>query len=284
VTYGSLTKKHLLPVFGSRPLASITPSEIGDCLSALEKRLAPESTRLCYHVLKMVLELAVDYELIETSPLKSKLHRPSYKKTVRRGAQSMATVKRILQEIRPEHQTACSLIAITGMRIGECLALQWRDLDFDASALEIAGTLWCGRRTPPKSRKSHRVIKLPAQMLNQLREHQEHSRFVEPTDFIFCHDDGSAFSADFMRRGVLYPAIKKAGVERVLHQSGFHLFRHAVGTRVYERTRDLKAVQELLGHSTIGITADVYVRPDSGLTSDATTPLAGELFDSDWVN
>ena len=70
--------------------------------------------------------------------------------------------------------------------------------------------------------------------------------------------------------GVLYPAMKKAGVERkVARAYGFHLFRHSAGSQMQEVTGDLKQTQSFLGHSGIGITSDVYVhlQPDSEVES-----------------
>jgi integrase len=62
----------------------------------------------------------------------------------------------------------------------------------------------------------------------------------------------------------------KAGIERKLARSyGFHLFRHSAGSQMQEVKGDLKQTQSFLGHSSIGITSDVYVhlQPDSAVES-----------------
>ena len=55
---------------------------------------------------------------------------------------------------------------------------------------------------------------------------------------------------------------------------GFHLFRHSAGSIVHALTRDLKAAQELLGHSRISTTSDIYVHLDESVAEEATEALA----------
>ena len=59
-----------------------------------------------------------------------------------------------------------------------------------------------------------------------------------------------------------YPAMDQAGICRQKGHYGFHIFRHTAGSIINAKTRDLKLVQETLGHSQIGITANVYVHLD----------------------
>ena len=69
---------------------------------------------------------------------------------------------------------------------------------------------------------------------------------------------------------LLYVAMDKAGIERKVARSyGFHLFRHSAGSQTQEVAGDLKQTQGFLGHSSIGITSDVYVhlQPDSTVES-----------------
>ena len=75
---------------------------------------------------------------------------------------------------------------------------------------------------------------------------------------------------DVLRRRVLYPAMDKAGIERrIARFYGFHLFRHSAGSQMQQVTGVLKQTQSFLGHSSIGITSDVYVhlQPDSAVES-----------------
>lgn len=77
---------------------------------------------------------------------------------------------------------------------------------------------------------------------------------------------------------MLYPAMDAVGIERGQARAyGFHLFRHSAGTHLYHSSRDLKLVQQLLGHSRIETTANIYVHVDDAITGDATASLADEI-------
>ena len=57
---------------------------------------------------------------------------------------------------------------------------------------------------------------------------------------------------------MLYPTLDRLGISRPSGASGFHAFRHSVGSLINAQTGNLKLAQNLLGHSTINMTADVY--------------------------
>jgi integrase-like protein len=58
---------------------------------------------------------------------------------------------------------------------------------------------------------------------------------------------------------VLYPSLQRVVIKREPRSHRFHLFRHTAGSIVHELTSDLKLSQELLAHSHISTTADIYV-------------------------
>lgn len=63
---------------------------------------------------------------------------------------------------------------------------------------------------------------------------------------------------DVLRKDVLYPILGRFGIPRPSGASGFHAFRHSVGSFINAQSGNLKLAQNLLGHSTINMTADVY--------------------------
>jgi len=79
---------------------------------------------------------------------------------------------------------------------------------------------------------------------------------------------------DWLR--LLYPALKKAGIERGQNSHGFHLFRHSAASIVHEQTRDMSLAQRLLGHSRLSTTADIYAHTESE-AEQATDTLAREI-------
>jgi hypothetical protein len=91
-----------------------------------------------------------------------------------------------------------------------------------------------------------------------LKSHREASEKNTCNDFVFCRKDGSPLHPDVLRKDVLYPVLDRLRISRPLGASGFHAFRHSVGSLINAETGNLKLAQKLLGHSNINMTADVY--------------------------
>lgn len=73
------------------------------------------------------------------------------------------------------------------------------------------------------------------------------------------------------------PALERAGIERGKSTHGFHLFRHSAASIVHAETRDLTLAQELLGHTRLSTTADIYTHT-SGAAEEAIETLAREIW------
>jgi hypothetical protein len=99
------------------------------------------------------------------------------------------------------------------------------------------------------------------------------------TGFIFCRDDGQPLNQVTVRKH-LNSAMDSAGSKRSSYTHGFHIFGHTAGSMIYTKSRDLKLVQGVLGHSGIAITPDVYVHLDENAVAEGTALLTEEIFGS----
>ncbi len=275
--YESLLNQHLLPEFGSKRLDSISPSDMTKFFADRYGKYAPRTLRNLYHLAKSIFNTAADLDLIEKSPLRPTLHKPSCERThkPRLKAEEIRRVFECLTE--PWQKVLLLVVAITSRRVGEVLALQWEDFDEVNAKLWVRHSLWRGQRLTPKTQASIKKIHLPSVLVVALKEHKMNSTFTAPDDFIFCRADGTPCDPDYLRRFVLYPALDAAGIEKGHRTHGFHLFRHSGGRMLYEATRDLKAVQEYLAHSQISTTADTYVEMPDEIAGEATELVAREL-------
>ena len=154
----------------------------------------------------------------------------------------------------------------TGLRQGELLALRWEDVDLVRGRLLVRRAVARGVVGTPKSGKS-REIPLNEKALAAL-ERQRHLR----GELVFCDDAGR-----MLRKGAckwpLWSACKRAGLRRI----GWHALRHTFASHLVMRRAPLKAVQELLGHSTIEMTMRYShlspdVRKDAVRLLDADPP------------
>lgn len=171
---------------------------------------------------------------------------------------------------------------MTGLRKGEALALLWEDIDLDRGTLRVRKTL--SRvdgnlvRTDPKTEKSKRTIPLRGAVAAVLKEHrraqrEERMRAMDvwtETGHVFTTETGQPVDPRNVLRATT-TAATKAGLSGV----NVHTLRHSAATHWLENGVHLRAVSDLLGHSSTRITGDVYAH-----TSDAAAERAMEVLGS----
>ena len=155
--------------------------------------------------------------------------------------------------------------AATGLRRGELMALRWQDVDIDAGTLTVRRTIArVGGKlviSEPKSLSSRRVVPLPDPLVALLKAHRltlKQERLKAANQWA---DHGLVFPTElgtpcdprsFLR--VIEAAASRAGIPDV----GVHTLRHSAGTAWLDSGVHIKQVADLLGHSSISITGDIY--------------------------
>lgn len=148
----------------------------------------------------------------------------------------------------------------------ELLALTWATVDLDGASVEVRGNLQRIERkltiTAPKTDASRRHVALTSLAVDALRRHRvRHAEerlakgpLWDDLGLIFCRGDGSPLEGTSMLRTDFYPLLERAGLPRVR----FHDLRHSTATLLMSLGIDLKIISEILGHSSVRITGDVY--------------------------
>ncbi len=268
---------HILPFFGSKMMRDIQPSDISKFLrERIDEEYADNTLQNFYAILRVIFDLAEQNDVIEKSPVRSKLHRPE-KGKVEKPTLSAEQIRVVMSHLSDEQERLLVLLlAVTGLRVGEGLALRWMDFNAQGCELSVNHTLYHGKLKVPKTRGSKTTVKLAPQIAGRLLNHRNQSSFQLETDFIFCRVAGCPLPYNTLRLH-LYKSMDKAGINRVKGKYGHHIFRHSAGTLLYERSRDLKLVQGTLRHSDISTTSDVYVHLTDDVLSEGTTILADEI-------
>ncbi len=137
--------------------------------------------------------------------------------------------------------------AFTGLRMGELLALRWRDVDFSGNVIRVRASYYLGQLTTPKSGKVRALPLAPAvaAALAALGQRQD---WVGDDDLVFVGSTGSYLDGSALRRR--YKAALAAGGLRPLR---FHDLRHTFGTRMIAKA-DIRRVQEWMGHADVQTT------------------------------
>ncbi len=161
---------------------------------------------------------------------------------------------RLLGEIPAPYAPLFSVLASTGLRISEAIALRWRDLDLDANPprLRVRRTIVNGVVGAPKSRHGARVVPLSFDLASRLRS----SRALDfgPENLVFQGPAGGPLTPDRLRKGVLNPAARRAGVDGV----GLHTLRHTCAALLIEQGASRLRLQRWMGHHSAAYTLDVY--------------------------
>ena len=154
---------------------------------------------------------------------------------------------------------AALLMLETGMRVGECLALKWEDILWNRKGVRIDKTLIRinnKRRMEvqegAKSYTSNRTIPLSKEALALLEDLMSKSNDLR--GFIFAGEDGQPITYEAIRYQI-QQACKRANVP----YKGQHAFRHTFATNCYNRGADVKILSQILGHSNIFVTYNVYI-------------------------
>ena len=188
-----------------------------------------------------------------------------------------------LEAARGDKLEALYLLALTtGMRQGELLALQWKDINWNNGTLQVRrkisritnqGFVFSEPKTA-KSRRSITLTQMAVETLKQHRLHQNEQRLAagpiwEEYDLVFCNALGRPIEVGNMIRRSFRPLLQKAGLPIIR----FHDLRHSCASLLLSMGVHPKVVQELLGHSQISVTLDTYSHVLPSLQGEAISRL-----------
>jgi integrase len=159
----------------------------------------------------------------------------------------------LLAEIPAEWRDFFDLLAATGLRVSEAIALRWRDLETERPPrLCVRRSIVNGVIGGPKSCFGRRCLPLEQGLADRLAARRGPGGGEEA--LIFRTVSGTPINPNNLRSRVLRPAIQRAGVPRV----GFHAFRHTCASLLIERGLSPLRLQRWMGHHSAAYTLDVY--------------------------
>lgn len=275
--YQSVLAKHIYPALGGLGLTAIAPINVEELLqSKAKKGYSPKTMRNIVVLLQGIFHLAEDNDLIAKSPIRDR-HKPICRNT-EKPAWSREQVRSILEEVPDAFRCLFTCIALTGVRLGELLALQWKHIDLQSKRLRIEQSLWNGQIVSPKTPWSVRPIPLGDFLAQLLEYHRQISLFTSPDDFVFCRKDEASLNPDVLRKDVLYPTLDRLNIPRPKGASGFHAFRHSAASLINAETGNLKLTQKFLGHSDVNTTANIYTHTSESMEREAAVVLEKAIF------
>jgi integrase len=277
--YQSVLDNHILPSMGDMILTEIAPINVEELLQVKTKAgFSPRTMRNIIVQLNGIFSLAVDDDLVSRSPIR-KRHKPVCRKT-EKPAWPAEQLRKILVAVPTEFQCLFICVALTGLRLGELIALQWKFLDLDSRKLRVVHSLYKRQLVAPKSASSVRTIALGEALTSALIAHRMSSIFTGSEDFVFCKQDGTSLNPDVLRKDILYPVLDRLNIPRPKGASGFHAFRHSAASLINAETGNLKLTQKFLGHANVSTTADIYTHTSEAMEREAAAALERSIFGS----
>jgi integrase len=251
-------------VFGDWPINSVAPSDMRAFVDGLvTDGLSPAYVRDVYGLVAMTFDYAVADEVIVQTPC-VRVALP--KRTSRVVAARPEDVAAVVDSIDRQFRALVSLLAGTGLRISEALALNVSDLvDIPRPMVKVTKAISDGEIGKPKTTAGVRDVTLPPWLRPILKTHVN-ERGLGPTDLLFPAPEGGLLDHRRFRSRFWNPACEAAGVEVTPHQ-----LRHLQASLAIEAGRPLTEIAARLGHENARVTMSVYahwLRDDDSGSAD----------------
>lgn len=257
--YDSKLRAHFIPRFGDMWVADISREMVERYRAELiaKGKHSNVSVAGIITVLRIVLNVAVEWRYLRENPA-SRL--PRMAKTLKEvQILEPHELNLLLRNVGEPWQTMWYTAAMTGMRLGELVALKKTDIDWDNDTITIQRSL--GRKKvggdyewiTPKSAAGVRTIEMWADHKKLFQEFILTSR-DNPYSLLFATPSGLPINASNMTKRVWAEVLKQAKIQHVK----FHALRHTHASMLIAAGADIKYIQHRLGHSSSRVTLDTY--------------------------
>jgi len=286
-SYESMIRMHLRPGIGGQRLDRLSPEHLERFYTELieDKGLSPATVLRVHRMLSRALKVAVQRGRIHRN-VATLVDPPAQRASDVAQALDLHEAQAVLMAASTVRNSARWTVALAlGLRQSEALALQWRDIDLLNGTLSVRRTLHRVKGKglvyePPKTKRSERMLALPAPLIVALHRHkaaQTGERTLAGSewhdeDLVFAQPNGRPIDkkSDYDEWSAL---LKRAGVRHVRLHDG----RHTAATLLLSEGVHPRVVMELLGHSQMRTTMDIYSHVMPALAREAADRMGAVL-------
>ncbi len=302
--YEIILERHIKPHLGDVRLQKLAEPQIIAMYRELEKTghrystedkprgLSPKSVRHVHAVLHRALSDAVEWRYITHNPAESRKTKPP--KPRRKADMKVWTAEELQTFLSSQTEDRLyplwRFMAMTGVRRGEALGLEWGELDLNNGVVTIARSRTIYGTAAPKTERGRRSIDLDTEtvaVLKTWRKRQLEERMLwgtcwTDTGLVFTREDGRGYHPDGvtgmferLQREYNTKADKEgARPDDLLPRLRLHDLRHTHATLLLAAGVNPRLVSERLGHASVGFTLDVYAHTLPGGQREAVSRLA----------
>lgn len=254
-TYKAKIDNHLAPFFGKSLIKDIKQIDVQSFFT--KNAGMSRSTQNKFHIiLCAIFESAIDNDLCYKNPVKN--IKMSNNPVKEKRIYSKSDRDKLVTHCIENGLVDIFVLLKTGIRKSELLGLQWNDFDFKGKALSVSRAVTIENKKATlgstKTKSSNRIIPIDDVAVNFLAPFFKNGAYIVGGESTYCHPD--KYQVDYKKR--MKTICDKLKIEAL----NIHELRHTFGTLLREDGVDIYTIQKLLGHSSIAITAQIYVHND----------------------
>ena len=256
-TYLVYLRKWILPKWGPAYLHLIKPISVEQWLRSLDG-LSDGSKAKIRNIMSAVFSHAIRFEIADKNPITPV--RQSAKRTTVPVILDPSELHRLFGELGIRERAMIIVDALTGIRRSELMGLQWCDVDFIGSRIEIRRSMVDQIVGKCKTEASRKPVVIDEHIAQALIAWRQESMYTGPQDWVWAspHRKGrQPLWLSTIMRYYIQPAAKRAGIQKNV---GWHTFRHTFSTLIKSLGVDAKVVQELLRQASFKTTMDGYTQ------------------------
>jgi integrase len=281
--YDWILSAYLLPALGKRKLRTIT-LEVCEQLRADTHRLAAggrsatdgrTTANRAVVLLKQIMTYAERHRYVAQNPARHvrSIPRPA-DDTQERVVLGPEELRKLFANAHGMYKPLLMCAALTGLRSGELLGLQWGDVDWSGKRVHVRRQMVRGEVATLKTPAASRSVPMPDQLVLALKTW----KLACPKgdgDLVFPDRNGGPYkcSSQLLISG-LHPALRRAGLPKIT----LHALRHGYASTLLAAGVGIKTVQTLMGHATVQMTLNVYAHALPGDDAGVTVALSGKVF------
>ncbi len=273
--YEAIARLHVKPTLGKTKLEKLTAMQLENLYrQKLDSGLSARRVRYIHVTIRKALKDAVRLQLLSRNVADAAIPPRAAKSEIEPLTQDQ--MRTLLEAARGDKLECLYVLAVTtGMRQGELLGLQWKDVDLDGGKLRVNRSVYEGVTSPPKTSAGRRTIRLSKLAVAALRKHRLNAARQRISEWVFPNAHGTPIGHQNLHNRSWKPLLKRAGLS---HSVRFHDLRHSCISLLLARGVPVKVVSEMSGHADISVTLSVYghVLPDmQGTAADGMDEALG---------
>lgn len=272
MNYKAIYNNHIHKYLGFKKIKEINPPCISDFLKQLheKEKLCALTCKKILVVVQSIFKRGVEQGFIQFNPSKNVIIPKDKIKKEKRYSLDESECKHFLEflsnsDCDDDIKRMLVFLLFTGVRIGECLALSWDDIDFDNSCININHTLAYANGIlyldTPKTKNSLRTIGMNntvKELLMKQKDYCKELKIILKKDYAHPEIVFPSGLGNYRDRCSVYHSLKRLTAGTEFSDLTLHKLRHCNATLLLNTGVELKMISEHLGHSGVEITANIY--------------------------